>query len=110
MLVNEEKINHEMDLWKNLYNNYENLAVNILADVLAYYKKEDRESLIEKVNGVLESVNEPIDGNLMIESIKGDLESFERINDESSVAYRTLSWIKELAEEPALEENTKDSE
>ena len=47
MLVNEEKINHEMDLWKNLYNNYENLAVNILADVLAYYKKEDRESLIE---------------------------------------------------------------
>lgn len=110
MLVNEEKINHEMDLWKNLYNNYENLAVNILADVLAHYKKEDRESLIEKVNVVLESVNEPIDGNLMVESIKGDLESFERINDESSVAYRTLSWIKELAEEPAPEENTKDSE
>ena len=46
----------------------------------------------------------------MVESIKGDLESFERINDESSVAYRTLSWIKELAEEPAPEENTKDSE
>lgn len=99
MKVNKEQLEAEMKLWENLYNNYENLSVNILADVLAHYKKEDRKELIERVNNVLESVNEPIDGQTMFDSIKGDLESFERINDESSIAYRTLTWIKAIAEE-----------
>ena len=54
MKVNEELINNEMELWKNFYNNYENLAVNILADVLAHYKPEDREELIKKVEATLE--------------------------------------------------------
>lgn len=99
MKVNKEILENEMELWKNLYNNYENLAVNVLADVLAHYKEEDRQALIDKVNGVLESVKEPIDGALMLDSIKGDIESFDRINDESSVAYRTLSWVQEIASE-----------
>ena len=75
MKVNEELINNEMELWKNFYNNYENLAVNILADVLAHYKPEDRVELIKKVETTLESVAEPINGELMYNSIKGDLES-----------------------------------
>lgn len=107
MIVNEELINNEMELWKGFYNNYETLAINVLADVLAHYKKEEREELIKKVEGTLESVSEPIDGALMYDSIKGDLESFERVNDESSIAYRTLSWVKEIAETPEIE---KDSE
>ena len=73
---------------------------------------EDREELINKVEETLASVLEPIDGELMYDSIKGDLESFERINDESSIAYRTLSWVKEIAETPeiAKDEIEKDSE
>lgn len=112
MYVNEESIDKEMELWKGFYNNYEHLAINILADVLAHYKKEDRAALIEKVEETLESVVEPIDGVLMLDSIKGDIESFDRINDESSVAYRTLSWIKEIAEKPEItkDEIEKDSE
>lgn len=99
MKVNEELINNEMELWKRFYNNYENLAVNILADVLAHYKPEEREELIKKVEVTLGSVVEPINGELMYDSIKGDLESFERVNDESSIAYRTLSWVKDIAEQ-----------
>ena len=105
MKVNEELISNEMELWKNFYNNYENLATNILADVLAHYKPEDRIELIKKVETTLESVAEPINGELMYDSIKGDLESFKRVNDESSIAYRTLSWVKEIAEETKTEEN-----
>ena len=97
MNINEETLNKEMELWKNFYNNYENLAINVLADVLAHYKPDDRTELIKKVEATLESVKEPIDGQAMFDAIKGDIESFERINDESAIAYRTLSWIKEIA-------------
>lgn len=102
MLVKEEMIDNEMKLWEKFYNNYDNLAKSVLADVLAHYKKEDRANLIKGVEDILEQVKEPINGELMYESIKGDLESFGRLNDESAVAYRTLSWIKEIADKSKM--------
>lgn len=97
MNINKKQIEKEMEQWKLFYNNYNDLSVQILVDVLAYYKKEDREDLIKKANEVLESVKEPISGELMLDTIKGDLDAFDRINNESMVAYRTLEWIKSIS-------------
>lgn len=104
MKINKETIENEINMWRKFYCNYENLAINILADVLASYKKEDREKIISQVNETLESVKEPINGATMYESIKGDIESFDRVNEEAKVAVRTLTWIQ------GLEETEKETE
>lgn len=98
MKINKEQIENEIKQWENFYQNHDNLAINILADVLAHYTKEEREELISKVDETLESVKNPINGEIMFDSIKGDIESFERINDEALVALRTLKWITEIEE------------
>lgn len=108
MKIDKEQIEKEMEQWKSFYNNYNDLSVQVLVDVLAYYKKEDREDLIKKANEVLENVKEPITGALMIDSIKGDLDSFERINNEALVAYRTLEWIKSISNDN--DDNDKNAE
>ena len=97
MVINEAVIDNELELWKNFFGNYENLAINVLVDVLAHYKEEDRNNLIERANDIIKSVKEPISGEQMYDSIKGDLESFDAINEESKIAYRTLTWVKDVA-------------
>ena len=32
----------------------------------------------------------------MVDSIKADIDSFERINNEAKIAIRTLTWIEEV--------------
>jgi len=98
MTIDEKKIDDELELWKRFFGNYENLAINVLVDVLAHYKEEDRQNLIDRANDVIKNVKQPITGEQMYDSIKGDLESFDSINEESKIAYRTLTWVKEIAE------------
>lgn len=106
MKIDKEQIEKEMEQWKGFYNNYNNLSVQILVDVLAFYKKEDRDDLIKKANEFLESVKEPISGAMMLDTIRGDLDSFDRINDESKIALRTLEWIKSIE----IKDDKKNSE
>ena len=110
MNIKLKELEKEEEQWKGYYHNYNNLAIQVLADVLAFYKEEDRKELIDKANEFLRNVNEPISGELMVDSIKGDLESFDRISEEAAVAVRTLEWVKtletkEIETEPDKEEN-----
>ena len=105
-----EKLEKEIEQWKGYYKNYNNLAVQVLADVLAFYKEEDRKELVDKANEFLRNVNEPISGELMLDAIKGDVESFDRVSEEAAVAIRTLEWVKsiedvEIEAQPDSEEN-----
>lgn len=115
MEIKKDLLEKEIEQWTKYYNNFDNLSIQIMADVLAYYKKEDRAEMIKKVDGFLENVSEPITGELMVDSIKGDVESFDRINNESAVALRTLEWIKSIedvkeAEIEEIEEKVIDKE
>lgn len=98
MKIDEKIIDKEIEQWKKFYNNYENLAIQILADVFAHYNKEDRDALIKHIEETISSIESPINGQLMYESIKSDIESFDRINNEAKIAYRTLQWIKDSGE------------
>ena len=98
-----EELEKEFEQWKGYYHNYNNLAVQVLADVLAFYKEEDRKELIDKANEFLKNVNEPISGELMLDAIKGDVESFDRISEEAAVAMRTLQWVKTLEDKEEVE-------
>lgn len=108
MKIDKTQIENEIEQWKGFYNNYNNLSVQILVDVLAFYKKEDRDDLIKKANDFLESVKEPISGAMMLDTIRGDLDSFDRINDESKIALRTLEWIKSISNDN--DDNDKNAE
>lgn len=110
MNVKKEELEKEIEQWKSYYKNYNNLSVQVLADVLAFYKEEDRKELIDKANEFLRNVKEPISGELMVDAIKGDVDSFDRISEEAAIAIRTLEWVKSIEDtdiesEPDSEEN-----
>ena len=42
MNVKKEELEKEIEQWKGYYKNYNNLAVQVLADVLAFYKEAER--------------------------------------------------------------------
>ena len=110
MNIKLEELEKEEEQWKGYYHNYNNLAIQVLADVLAFYKEKDRKELIDKANEFLRNVNKPISGELMLDAIKGDVESFDRVSEEAAVAIRTLEWVKsiedvEIETQPDSEEN-----
>ena len=107
MNIKLEELEKEEEQWKGYYHNYNNLAIQVLADVLAFYKEEDRKELIDKANEFLLNVKEPISGDLMVDSIKGDIESFDRISEEAAVAVRTLEWVKTLEDKDIITESAE---
>lgn len=97
MNVKKELIEKEIEQWKGFYNNYDNLSIQIMTDVLAHYNKDDRAKMIKDIDEFLNNnISEPITGELMVDSIKADIDSFERINNEAKIAIRTLTWIEEI--------------
>lgn len=97
MNVKKELIEKEIEQWKGFYNNYDNLSIQIVTDVLAHYNKDDRAKMIKDIDEFLNNnISEPITGELMVDSIKADIDSFERINNEAKIAIRTLTWIEEV--------------
>ena len=97
MNVKKELIEKEIEQWKGFYNNYDNLSIQIMTDVLALYNKDDRAKMIKDIDEFLNNnISEPITGELMVDSIKADIDSFERINNEAKIAIRTLTWIEEV--------------
>lgn len=114
MNVKKELIEKEIEQWKGFYNNYDNLSIQIMTDVLARYNKDDRTKIIKDIDEFLNNnISEPITGELMVDSIKADIDSFERINNEAKIAIRTLTWIeevedKEIEGEPEKNISSKD--
>ena len=99
MNVKKELIEKEIEQWKGFYNNYDNLSIQIMTDVLAHYNKDDRAKMIKDIDEFLNNnISESITGELMVDSIKADIDSFERINNEAKIAIRTLTWIEEVAD------------
>lgn len=97
MNVKKELIEKEIEQWKGFYNNYDNLSIQIMTDVLAHYNKDDRAKMIKDIDEFLNNnISESITGELMVDSIKADIDSFERINNEAKIAIRTLTWIEEV--------------
>lgn len=97
MNVKKELIEKEIEQWKGFYNNYDNLSIQIITDVLAHYNKDDRAKMIKDIDEFLNNnISESITGELMVDSIKADIDSFERINNEAKIAIRTLTWIEEV--------------
>lgn len=97
MNVKKELIEKEIEQWRGFYNNYDNLSIQIMTDVLARYNKDDRAKMIKDIDEFLNNnISEPITGELMVDSIKADIDSFERINNEAKIAIRTLTWIEEV--------------
>ena len=97
MNVKKELIEKEIEQWKGFYNNYDNLSIQIMTDVLARYNKDDRAKMIKDIDEFLNNnISESITGELMVDSIKADIDSFERINNEAKIAIRTLTWIEEV--------------
>lgn len=114
MNVKKELIEKEIEQWKGFYNNYDNLSIQIMTDVLAHYNKDDRAKMIKDIDEFLNNnISESITGELMVDSIKADIDSFERINNEAKIAIRTLTWIeevedKEIEGEPEEDISSKD--
>lgn len=110
MEIKKDLLEKEIEQWKGYYNNYNDLSLQIVADVLAYYKPKEREEFFKKVNNFLETflggVKNPIGGAEMVDAIKGDIEMFDRKNDEAAFSLRTLEWIKSIedVEEAKIEE------
>lgn len=99
MKIKKDSIKKEKEMWTKFYNNYDSLAERILADVLAYYSEDDRKKMFDNTNELLKGLtNGKIDGGQMKKSIELDLEAFDRLNEESKVAIRTLTWVEELDE------------
>lgn len=114
MNAKKELIEKEIEQWKGFYNNYDNLSIQIMTDVLAHYNKDDRAKMIKDIDEFLNNnISESITGELMVDSIKADIDSFERINNEAKIAIRTLTWIeevedKEIEGEPEKNISSKD--
>lgn len=96
MNIKEDLLNQEIEHWKNFYNNYESLADNMLVTALAFYKEDEREEKFKSAIELLKSLKEPLNGAQMFDSIKADIDSYERINNEAKIAIRTLTWVKEI--------------
>ena len=97
MNVKKELIEKEIEQWKGFYNNYDNLSIQIMTDVLAHYNKDYRAKMIKDIDEFLNNnISESITGELMVDSIKADIDSFERINNEAKIAIRTWTWIEEV--------------
>jgi len=96
MNIKEDLLNQEIEHWKNFYNNYESLADNMLVTALAFYKEDEREEKFKSAIELLKSLKEPLNGAQMFDSIKSDVDSYERINNEAKIAIRTLTWVKEI--------------
>lgn len=96
MNIKEDLLNQEIEHWKNFYNNYDTLADSMLVTALAFYKKDEREEKFKSAIELLESLKEPLNGAQMFDSIKADVDSYERINNEAKIAIRTLTWVKEI--------------
>lgn len=96
MNIKEDLLNQEIEHWKNFYNNYESLADNMLVTALAFYKEDEREEKFKSAIELLKSLKEPLNGTQMFDSIKSDVDSYERINNEAKIAIRTLTWVKEI--------------
>ena len=113
--VEEPKKENKKSEIKKTKVDYENMPIVELYKVArdlkvkGYYKLHKKE-LIDKANEFLRNVNEPISGELMIDAIKGDIESFDRVSEEAAIAIRTLEWVKSIEDtdietQPDSEEN-----
>lgn len=96
MNIKEDLLNQEIEHWKNFYNNYDSLADSMLVTALAFYKEDEREEKFKSAIELLKSLKEPLNGAQMFDSIKSDVDSYERINNEAKIAIRTLTWVKEI--------------
>lgn len=96
MNIKEDLLNQEIEHWKNFYNNYDSLADSMLVTALAFYKEDEREEKFKSAIELLKSLKEPLNGAQMFDSIKADVDSYERINNEAKIAIRTLTWVKEI--------------
>lgn len=96
MNIKEDLLNQEIEHWKNFYNNYNTLADSMLVTALAFYKEDEREEKFKSAIELLKSLKEPLNGAQMFDSIKADVDSYERINNEAKIAIRTLTWVKEI--------------
>lgn len=96
MNIKEDLLNQEIEHWKNFYNNYDSLADNMLVTALAFYKEDEREEKFKSAIELLKSLKEPLNGAQMFDSIKSNVDSYERINNEAKIAIRTLTWVKEI--------------
>lgn len=96
MNIKKDLLDKEIEQWMGFYNNDESLLDNILVDVLAHYTKEQREEKIKAANDLLESLQAPINVQQALDSIKSDVESYDRIKNEAGIALRTLNWIKDI--------------
>ena len=90
-----EKIQDEKEMWKNYYFNYEYLAMQVLADVMAFIPKEKRQKMIDDTNELLSSIEESIKGEEFVKSLEMDIESFKRLSNESGIVMRTLQWVED---------------
>lgn len=95
MNVKKEMLEQEIEQWKNFYNNFESLADSMLVTALAFYENDKREEKFKAALDVLENLKEPLSGVQMFDSMKADIESNERIRNESKIALRTLTWVME---------------
>lgn len=96
MNIKENLLNQEIEQWKNFYNNYDSLADSMLVTALAFYKEDEREEKFKSAIELLKSLKKPLNGAQMVDSIKYDVDSYERINNEAKIAIRTLTWVKEI--------------
>ena len=96
MNIKEDLLNQEIEHWKNFYNNYDTLADSMLVTALAFYKEDEREEKFKSAIELLKSLKKPLNGAQMFDSIKADIDSYERINNEAKIAIRTLTWVKEI--------------
>lgn len=91
----KREIKKEIEQWGKLCDNYESLADSMLVTALAFYDKDKRSDKFKAAIELLESVKAPLTGEQMLNSIKMDLESHERIKNEAKIALRTLTWVSE---------------
>ena len=96
MNIKEDLLNQEIEHWKKFYNNYDSLADSMLVTALAFYKEDEREEKFKSAIELLKSLKEPLNGAQMFNSIKADVDSYERINNEAKIAIRTLTWVNEI--------------
>lgn len=96
MNIKEDLLNQEIEHWEKFYNNYDSLADSMLVTALAFYKEDEREEKFKSAIELLKSLKEPLNGSQMFDSIKADIDSYERINNEAKIAIRTLTWVKEI--------------
>lgn len=108
MNIKEDLLNQEIEHWKNFYNNYDSLADSMLVTALAFYKEDEREEKFKSAIELLKSLKEPLNGAQMFDSIKADVDSYEKINNEAKIAIRTLTWVKDIEGEPEENISSKD--